>query len=79
MLLRIAGRVSNRLKNPVIEGSAVKNDIGKIANQIMMAVTLRWETILMPEERKEGHQSSVIRFAFQSTDYWKYFPTPTLQ
>ncbi|MFN6209116.1 MAG: hypothetical protein ACK4ZT_02225, partial [Microcystis sp.] len=26
-----------------------------------------------------GHQSSVIRFAFQSTDYWKYSPTPTRQ
>jgi hypothetical protein len=43
----------------------------------MMAVTLRWETILMPEERKEGHQLSDLRF--QSTDDWKSFPTPTLQ
>jgi hypothetical protein len=29
----------------------------------MMAVTLRWETILMPEERKEGHQLSDLRFS----------------
>jgi hypothetical protein len=41
--------------------SAVKNDIGKIANQIMMAVTLRWETVLMPEEKKEGYVRQVAR------------------
>ncbi|MDV3001145.1 MAG: hypothetical protein N5P05_002751 [Chroococcopsis gigantea SAG 12.99] len=42
--------------------SAVKNDIGKIANQIMSAVTLRWETVLMPEELKEGYVSQVRNY-----------------
>ncbi len=42
--------------------SAVKNDIGKIANQIMKAVTLRWETLLMPEEKKEGYLQQVAQY-----------------
>jgi hypothetical protein len=42
--------------------SAVNNDIGKIANQIMMAVTLRWETILMPGEKKEGYVKPVAQY-----------------
>ena len=42
--------------------SAVKNDIGKIANQIMTAVTLRWETVLMPEEKKEGYVQQVAEY-----------------
>ena len=42
--------------------SAVNNDIGKIANQIMMAVTLRWETILMPEEKKVGYVQQVAQY-----------------
>jgi hypothetical protein len=42
--------------------SAVSNDIGKIANQIMMAVTLRWETILMPEEKKAGYVQQVAQY-----------------
>jgi len=37
--------------------SAVKNDIGKIANQIMGAVSLRWETTLLPEEEKARYVS----------------------
>ena len=42
--------------------SAVNNDIGKIANQIMMAVTLRWETIMMPEEKKAGYVQQVAQY-----------------
>jgi hypothetical protein len=42
--------------------SAVNNDIGKIANQIMTAVTLRWETVLMPEEKKEGYVQQVAEY-----------------
>jgi hypothetical protein len=42
--------------------SAVNNDIGKIANQIMTAVTLRWETILMPEEKKEGYVNQIAEY-----------------
>jgi hypothetical protein len=42
--------------------SAVNNDIGKIANQIMIAVTLRWETVLMPEEKKAGYVQQVTQY-----------------
>ncbi|MGH2412968.1 MAG: hypothetical protein ACRDEA_04590, partial [Microcystaceae cyanobacterium] len=42
--------------------SAVQNDIGRIANQIMTAVTLRWETVLMPEEKKEGYVQQVAEY-----------------
>lgn len=42
--------------------SAVKNDIGKIANQIMAAVTLRWETVLMPDEKKEIYVQQVAQY-----------------
>ncbi|MGK7874830.1 MAG: hypothetical protein AB4426_16470, partial [Xenococcaceae cyanobacterium] len=45
-----------------IAAHAVKNDIGKIANQIMTAVTLRWETVLMPEEKKEGYLNQVAQY-----------------
>ncbi|MGK7873459.1 MAG: hypothetical protein AB4426_09135, partial [Xenococcaceae cyanobacterium] len=45
-----------------IAAHAVKNDIGKIANQIMTAVTLRWETVLMPEEKKEGYLQQVAKY-----------------
>ncbi len=42
--------------------SAVQNDIGKIANQIMSAVTLRWETTLMPDEEKKGYVQNVAQY-----------------
>jgi DNA primase len=42
--------------------SAVRNDIGKIANQIMRAVTLRWETMLMPEEKQEAYVKQVAQY-----------------
>ncbi|MGH2412504.1 MAG: hypothetical protein ACRDEA_02165, partial [Microcystaceae cyanobacterium] len=42
--------------------SAVQNDIGRIANQIMTAVTLRWETVLMPDEKKEGYVQQVAQY-----------------
>jgi hypothetical protein len=42
--------------------SAVKNDIGRIANQIMAAVTLRWETTLMPDEQKEGYIQNIAQY-----------------
>ncbi|PSF28338.1 hypothetical protein C7H19_24720 [Aphanothece hegewaldii CCALA 016] len=42
--------------------SAVKNDIGKIANQIMAAVTLRWETVLMPDEKQESYVRQVAQY-----------------
>jgi hypothetical protein len=45
-----------------IAAHAVNNDIGKIANQIMRAVTLRWETVLMPEEKKEGYVKQVAQY-----------------
>ncbi|WP_013320609.1 hypothetical protein [Gloeothece verrucosa] len=45
-----------------IATSAVKNDIGKIANQIMRAVSLRWETVLMPQEKKESYVGQVAKY-----------------
>jgi hypothetical protein len=44
-----------------IAAHAVNNDIGKIANQIIRAVTLRWETVLMPKEKKEGYVKQVAQ------------------
>ncbi|MDV3002854.1 MAG: hypothetical protein N5P05_004509 (plasmid) [Chroococcopsis gigantea SAG 12.99] len=48
-----------------IATGAVKNDIGRIANQIMSAVTLRWETVLMPEEIKQPYVERV-------RDYYRF-------
>jgi hypothetical protein len=42
--------------------SAVRNDIGKIANQIMGAVSLRWETTLLPEEEKFRYVSEAVAY-----------------
>ncbi len=42
--------------------SAAGNDIGRIANQIMAAVTLRWETLLIPDEQKEGYVQKVAQY-----------------
>ncbi|ACK70909.1 hypothetical protein PCC7424_2492 [Gloeothece citriformis PCC 7424] len=45
-----------------IATKSVKNDIGKIANQIMRAVSLRWETVLMPQEKKEDYVKQVAKY-----------------
>ncbi len=42
--------------------SAVNNDIGKIANQIMISVTLRWETVRLPDEKKAGYVQQVAQY-----------------
>ena len=42
--------------------SAVRNDIGKIANQIMAAVALRHETELMPDVQKKGYAQNAAKY-----------------
>ncbi|MEG3437854.1 hypothetical protein V0288_12070 [Pannus brasiliensis CCIBt3594] len=60
--------------------SAVENDIGKIANRIMMAVTLRWETLSLPEEKKPGYVKDVAEYyrglLARSADPEKEFSIP---
>ena len=42
--------------------SAMQNDIGKIANQIMAAVALRWEATLLPDELKKSYVLKAANF-----------------